>query len=209
MRTLQFFYASLGKMMRMVKRPLHSFITYCKFCVYCSEFHSFKTSGIPFVEVSWKNGGDIRLGNHLTLNNGMYNNQIGFGETPCTLYASGADIIIGRNVGMSQCALCAIKANITIGDNTILGGGVRVYSSDFHPINYRFRKSNVDNYEKMSSKPVEIGADCFIGAGSVILKGVSIGDRCVIGAGSVVTGNIPSDCIAAGNPCKVIKNITC
>lgn len=55
------------------------------------------------------------------------------------------------------------------------------------------------------SKPIVIEDDVLIGTGSYILKGVHIGARTVIGAGSVVTKDIPADCIAAGNPCKVIK----
>ncbi len=51
---------------------------------------------------------------------------------------------------------------------------------------------------------VKIGSNCFIGWGSVILKGVTIGDNCIIGAGSIVTRDIPDNSVAAGNPCKVI-----
>ena len=55
--------------------------------------------------------------------------------------------------------------------------------------------------------PVVIEDDCFIGAGSIILKGVHIGARTIIGAGSVVTKDIPADVTAGGNPCKVMKVI--
>lgn len=59
----------------------------------------------------------------------------------------------------------------------------------------------------MSSSPVHIGNNVWIGSGSVILPGVTIGDNAVIGAGSVVTKDIPSDMIAVGNPAKVIRSI--
>lgn len=55
------------------------------------------------------------------------------------------------------------------------------------------------------NKPIVIEDDVLIGARSIVLKGVTIGARSVIGAGSVVVKDIPADCIAAGNPCKVIK----
>ena len=55
------------------------------------------------------------------------------------------------------------------------------------------------------TSPVTIGEDCWIGGGAVICPGVTIGDRCIIGAGSVVTKDIPSDCVAVGNPAKVIR----
>ena len=69
------------------------------------------------------------------------------------------------------------------------------------------RRNPIIDQKNRKSAPVVIGEDCFIGAGTTILKGVTIGDRVVIGAGSVVTKSIPADCIAAGNPCRVIKGI--
>jgi maltose O-acetyltransferase len=56
-------------------------------------------------------------------------------------------------------------------------------------------------------KPIEIGADVWVGAGALILAGVRVGSRSVIGAGSVVTRDIPDDVFAAGNPCRVIREI--
>ena len=55
--------------------------------------------------------------------------------------------------------------------------------------------------------PIFIEDDVWIGAHSIILKGVTIGARSIIGAGSVVTKSIPADCVAAGNPCKVIRKL--
>lgn len=61
--------------------------------------------------------------------------------------------------------------------------------------------------EGTKSAPVVIEDDVWVGAHCIILKGVTIGARSVIGAGSVVTKSIPADCVAAGNPCRVIKNL--
>src|SRR6476659_1248627 len=58
------------------------------------------------------------------------------------------------------------------------------------------------------SKPIEIGSDVWVGGGAIICPGVKIGSRSVIGAGSVVTRDIPADVFAAGNPCRVIRDIT-
>lgn len=71
------------------------------------------------------------------------------------------------------------------------------------------RDENGHSIDELNAKraPVVIENDVLIGARCIILKGVTIGARSVIGAGSVVTQNIPADCIAAGNPCKVIKKI--
>ena len=59
----------------------------------------------------------------------------------------------------------------------------------------------------MGIKPVSIGENVFIGCNSIILKGATIGDNTTIGAGSVVSGTIPANCIAAGNPARVIKRL--
>lgn len=58
------------------------------------------------------------------------------------------------------------------------------------------------------AKPVNIGHDCWFGANVVVCPGVTVGDNCVIGAGSVIVKDIPSNCFAAGNPCKVIRELT-
>ena len=63
-------------------------------------------------------------------------------------------------------------------------------------------------YDDEYGKPVEIGSNCWIASNVVITGGVTIGEGCVIGAGSVVTRDIPANSLAAGNPCKVIREIT-
>lgn len=169
------------------------------------RFRRFRTSGIPIIYVDRK-GGRITIGDNLRMNNGNAGNNIGFSSRCSFMAMNGAHIQIHDNVGMSQTALCAIGANIIIGCHTILGGGVKIYSSDFHSKDYTDRRDHkFADKENLKSAPVVIGEDCFIGAGTIILKGVTIGDRTIIGAGSVVTKSIPSDCIAAGNPCKVLK----
>lgn len=170
----------------------------------------FHTNGIPIIFVDRK-GGKITLGNNLRMNNGNADNNIGFSNRCSLIAKNGAHLKIYDNVGMSQVALCAIEADITIGCYTLLGGGVKIYSSDFHSMNYIDRRDyKTADMENLKSAPVVIGEDCFIGAGTIILKGVTIGNRTIIGAGSVVTKSIPADCIAAGNPCRVVtkqKNI--
>lgn len=172
--------------------------------IFCDSFYNFNTAGIPFVNISRK-GGSIKIGRDFCMNNEFSRNQLGF-SNKCVLHAIGGNIVLGDNVGISQTAIIAYDADICIGNNTICGGGVKIYTTDFHSLNYLDRR-NVNNDESnKKSSAVLIGDDCFIGAGTMILKGVSIGDRVIIGAGSVVTKSIPSDSIAAGNPCKIIKN---
>ena len=88
---------------------------------------------------------------------------------------------------------------ITIGDNVMFGPAVTIATVG-HPIN-----PNLRGY--MYCDPVTIGNNCWIGANSVICPGVTIGENTVIGAGSVVTKDIPANCVAAGNPCRVIRPI--
>jgi len=71
-----------------------------------------------------------------------------------------------------------------------------------HPYNASLRR------KQEFGKPVEIGSDVWVGGGALILPGVRIGSRTVIGAGSVVTRDIPDGVLAAGNPCRVIREIT-
>lgn len=200
-----YIYQVAGVLNRKIVHIFHHLITLLKFMALCKEFHSFKTFGIPFVEISRKYGGSIIIGNSFWINNGMSNNQIGYGKSPCVLKATNGKIIIGDNVGISQTALIAHNADILIGDNTKIGGGVKIYTTDFHSLYFSDRKNLFLDKKNTKCSPVSIGSDCFIGAGTIILKGVSIGDRSIIGAGSIVTKSIPSDCIAAGNPCRIIK----
>ncbi len=165
---------------------------------------SYRIVGTPYINVA--GGGRIVIGNNLGMNNGMMANQIGY-NTPCVLRAEGGSITIGNNVGMSQTVLIAKGADISIGDNVKMGGGVKIYTTDFHCLDYMKRRDPSVDLKERKCEPVNIGDDCFIGAGVFVLKGVTIGPRTIIGAGSVVTKDIPADCIAAGNPCRVIKQI--
>lgn len=126
----------------------------------------------------------------------------------------GAVLIVGDNCGMSSTSIW-IKERITIGNNVLFGGGILIMDNDCHSLDYMQRgmRGGCDNeggfVDAMNAKraPITIEDDVLIGARSIILKGVTVGARSVIGAGSVVTHSIPPDCIAAGNPCKVIKMI--
>lgn len=93
------------------------------------------------------------------------------------------------------------EAPVTIGRNAFIGPNVGIYTA-CHP---------TDPDERMSRRewalPVTIGDDVWIGGGVTILPGVTIGSGTTIGAGSVVTKDIPARCVAAGNPCRVIKKL--
>lgn len=90
---------------------------------------------------------------------------------------------------------------IRIGDNVFLAPGVQIYAAT-HPI---LASERIKGPEL--AYPVTIGNNVWIGGGSIICPGVSIGDNTTIGAGSVVTKNIPANVVAAGNPCKIIRDL--
>lgn len=165
------------------------------------EYSTFRTGGIPVIRNS--DDGVIKIGKNFAMNNGLYHNMIGCLQ-PCVMrVGEGACIIIGDNVGISQTTLIA-KKNIMIGDNVKIGGGTYVYTTDFHSLDPTIRASDYDT-KYCKSAPVKICNNVFIGAHSIILKGVTIGENSIVGAGSVVTKDIPSNCIAAGNPARVVK----
>lgn len=115
----------------------------------------------------------------------------------------GAELSIGNNVGMSSTRFW-VHDRVAIGDNVKIGACVLVTDTDAHPMDYMARRTS---NEGTKSAPIVIEDDVWVGAHSIILKGVTIGARSIIGAGSVVTKNIPPDCVAGGNPCKVIKTL--
>jgi acetyltransferase-like isoleucine patch superfamily enzyme len=111
-------------------------------------------------------------------------------------------IIIGDKVALNGTIITS-KLSIEIGSGTMVAPNVIIVDSDFHnpwPANERFISST-----ETFDKPVRIGKNVWIGMNSLILKGSLIGDNSIIAAGSVVVGEIPSDCIAGGNPARVIS----
>ena len=102
-------------------------------------------------------------------------------------------------------------ARVTIGDYCSFGPNVTIVTP-VHPMLPLERRAILDKDGEAKhmcyAKPVKIGNDCWLGANVVVCPGVTIGDNCVIGAGSVVVKDIPNNSFAAGNPCKVIRELT-
>lgn len=102
-------------------------------------------------------------------------------------------------------------AEVTIGDNCNFGPGVTIVTP-IHPMVAAERNAMLDKDGNVKrycyAKPVHVGNNCWFGANVVVCPGVTIGDDCVVGAGSVVTRDIPPRSFAAGNPCRVIREIT-
>jgi maltose O-acetyltransferase len=113
----------------------------------------------------------------------------------------GYNIILGEKVFFNFNCVVLDVTYVKIGSRTLFAPNVQIYTAT-HPIDHIERSSGVE-----FAKPIVIGEDCWIGGSAVICPGVKIGDRAIIGAGSVVTKDIPSDVIAAGNPCKIIRTL--
>jgi len=113
----------------------------------------------------------------------------------------GYNIQIGERVFFNFNCVVLDVAPVRIGNRTMFGPNVQIYAAT-HPLDHVERSSGLEY-----GKPIIIGDDVWIGGSVVICPGVTIGDRSIIGAGSVVTKDIPSDTIAAGNPCRIIRMI--
>ncbi len=156
-------------------------------------------------KVFWQcGGGKICIGNNFYFSSGEGVNPIAGNEQGAVYLEPGASLTIGDNVGMSSTRIWCSNS-ITIGDNVKIGGCVLLTDTDAHPMDYMARRTT---NEGTQSAPIVIEDDVWVGAHSVVLKGVTIGARSIVGAGSVVTKSIPADCVAAGNPCRVIKRQT-
>ena len=122
------------------------------------------------------------------------------------LYANwgGRHVHLGSNIYMNFNATLVDDGHIYIGDWTKFGPNVTIATAG-HPVlpSLRSGAGSVLQY----NKDVHVGRSVWVGAGTVILPGVTIGDNSVIGAGSVVTRDIPDNVVAAGNPCRVMREI--
>ncbi|WP_018590255.1 sugar O-acetyltransferase [Terrisporobacter glycolicus] len=122
----------------------------------------------------------------------------------------GNNIYFGNNCEVNMNCTFLDDNKIIIGDNALIAPNVQIYTA-FHPVNAKdrfgeIREDSSFEFCKTQTAPVTIGNNVWIGGGAIIMPGVTIGDNVVIGAGSIVTKDIPSNKIAYGNPCQVIRD---
>ncbi|WP_027625257.1 sugar O-acetyltransferase [Clostridium lundense] len=119
----------------------------------------------------------------------------------------GEHIFIGKNTFINFNCTFLDSNKITIGENVLIGPGTGIFTPS-HPVNpiERINNNNGEAPYKTYALPITIGNNVWIGGNVSILAGVTIGDNCVIGAGSVVTKSIPSNSVAVGNPCRIIRD---
>lgn len=113
----------------------------------------------------------------------------------------GANISVGNNFYSNFDCIILDVAEVIIGDNVMFAPRVAIYTAA-HPIDKDIRNTQLEYGLK-----VEIGNNVWVGGNTVINPGVTVGDNVVIGSNSVVTKDIPSNTVAAGNPCRVIREI--
>ena len=138
---------------------------------------------------------EIRIGNHCIFNSSSKLNFRGINH-PCILQTgtNHAKIIIGDHVEMSGCSIVC-NESVIIGNNVLFGANCQIGDRDGHQARYASNPS-----------PIIIEDGVWLGMNVTVLKGVTIGKNSIIGANSLVTKDIPSNCIAAGIPCKIIKD---
>lgn len=122
-------------------------------------------------------------------------------EAPFYANWGGRHCHFGKNVYANFNLTCVDDTHIYVGDNTMIGPNVTLASAG-HPTEPELRKQGYQ-----FNKPINIGSNCWLGAGVIVVPGVTIGDNTVIGAGSVVTKDIPANVVAVGSPCRVIREV--
>ena len=113
----------------------------------------------------------------------------------------GSNIVLGKRVFFNFNCVVLDVCVVSVGDFTLFGPAVQIYTAT-HPMNAELRR------KQEFAMPIEVGSDVWVGGGAIICPGVKVGSKSVIGAGSVVTRDIPDGVFAAGNPCRVIREIT-
>lgn len=140
-------------------------------------------------------GGPVKIGDNITL---LASSDK---KTRLTVWTDKKDvpgITIGDHVLISPGARISAASSITISDNCMIAGNAYITDSDWHGIYDR-------SLPPATAHPVFLAPNVWIGDSAIICKGVNIGENSIIGAGSVVTGDIPANVIAAGNPAAVIR----
>lgn len=114
----------------------------------------------------------------------------------------GTNIYIGDRVFFNFDCVVLDPAEVRIGNDVLFGPAVQIYTAT-HPLEAGVRREGLE-----SALSIHIGSDVWVGGGAIICPGVRIGDGSVIGAGAVVTRDVPAGVFAAGNPCRVIRDLT-
>ena len=122
-------------------------------------------------------------------------------EPPLHANMAGAYVHFGKNVYANFNLTLVDDGHIYVGDYTMIGPNVTIATAGHQILPELREKGYQYNME------VHIGKNCWLGSGVVVLPGVTIGDNVVVGAGSIVTKDLPSNVVAVGNPCRVLREM--
>jgi acetyltransferase-like isoleucine patch superfamily enzyme len=147
---------------------------------------------------------DIGVGNRVVCRGVLRREAFGQGK-----------LVIHDDVYIGDDCLISCAAGIEIHPFVMLAHGVQVFDNDSHPLDtayreadYRAARKGVGERPHIAAAPITIEANVWVGFGSTVLKGITLGTGCVVAACSVVTESIPPQCVAAGNPACVVKELS-
>jgi acetyltransferase-like isoleucine patch superfamily enzyme len=148
--------------------------------------------------------GAIRIGDDCRIQSGFAGNPVGGGARMAIWVGPGGRLTLGDRVGLSNSTIVCMSA-VSIADDVFLGGGSRIYDTDFHSVraSERGRPGNPGT----RTAPVTIGRRVFVGGHSILLKGIEVGEESVVGAGSVVRSSVPAHEMWAGNPAVPLRRM--
>lgn len=160
--------------------------------------NNFQINGL----LSYSGKGKIKIGENFKANSGRRFNPIGGDTILRFVVKNNAIVEIGDNVGISNSTIVCWN-KVTIGNNVLIGGGCKIWDTDFHSLKPELRLKNNDSDATIRS--IRICDNVFVGGSSLILKGVTIGENSIIAAGSVLSKSVPANEVWGGNPAKFIK----
>ena len=182
----------------------HYLIAYCsnKKEVHLSDPKTTFFNGKTLLAVS--PNGEMWIGKNVVFNSSYHTITANLSK----IDVGGGVLLIGDGSGISSSTIIC-KEHIEIGKNVNIGAGCLILDSNMHSADWRIRANRENDCpENATKKPIYIEDNVFIGAQSIICKGVRIGAKTMIAAGSVVVKDIPANCIAGGNPCIVLKQLS-
>ena len=159
-----------------------------------------RVDGLPRIRLHPR--GTLKIGEDVRMISNFGLNAVG-GHAPVTLWIGpDASLAIGNRSGLSHATIVCLE-KIEIGSDVLIGGGVRIFDSDFHAL-----PTAAGSGKQIATRGVKVEDEAFVGAHTTILKGVTIGRGAVIGAGSVVTSDVPPYEVWAGNPARRVRAAT-
>jgi acetyltransferase-like isoleucine patch superfamily enzyme len=148
--------------------------------------------------------GAIRIGRDCRIQSGFGGNPVGGDSRMAIWVGPSGRLTVGDRVGLSNSTIVCMRS-VLIEDEVFLGGGSRVYDTDFHSLDpaERARPGNPG----VRTAPVAVRRRAFVGGHVVLLKGVTVGEAAVVGAGSVVRSDVPGGEVWAGNPAGLVRRL--